>query len=61
MWTSPKYQTRIAADRQVDDQRMAAADRRADTATDPNDDRPAASSATRRRFLSLPTFRSLRA
>ncbi len=29
MWTSPKYQTRIAADRQADDHRAAAADRRA--------------------------------
>ena len=61
MWTSPTYQTRIAADRQDADRRAAAADRRADAASDrSDDDRPMAPTTTRRR-LSLPTFRFLRA
>jgi hypothetical protein len=58
MWTSPKYQTRIATDRQAADHRLAAVDRRAAVAHDPSDEGGRSTvSSPRDRILSFPVFR----
>lgn len=61
MWTSPKYQARIAADRHAADHRMAAVDRRVSAAIDSSfDDAPATHATARDRIRSLPVLRLVR-